>query len=178
MRIYYDTEFLENGHTIELISIGMVAQDGREYYAVNADMPQGSVWDHPWLRENVWPQLPRIDDRPYGLDYEHPDVRGRDQIALEVRAFLLADDRTPELWADYAGYDHVALCQLWGTMADLPQGLPMFTHELQQEIEKMPAGDPGPQQTSGAHHALADARHARELGRWVGHRFAVAPAAG
>ena len=34
MRIFYDTEFLEDGKTIDLISIGMVAEDGREYYAV------------------------------------------------------------------------------------------------------------------------------------------------
>ncbi len=31
-RYFYDCEFLENGNTIELISIGIVADDGREYY--------------------------------------------------------------------------------------------------------------------------------------------------
>lgn len=31
MRYFYDTEFIEDGHTIELISIGVVAEDGREY---------------------------------------------------------------------------------------------------------------------------------------------------
>ena len=41
MRYFYDTEFLEDGETIDLISIGIVAEDGREYYAVNlnADWP-------------------------------------------------------------------------------------------------------------------------------------------
>lgn len=34
MRIYYDCEFLEDGNTIDLISMGMVAEDGRELYAV------------------------------------------------------------------------------------------------------------------------------------------------
>src|SRR4051812_11038169 len=34
MKYFYDTEFLEDGQTIELISIGIVAEDGREYYAV------------------------------------------------------------------------------------------------------------------------------------------------
>ena len=32
--IDYDFEFLEDGSTIEPISIGMVCEDGREYYAV------------------------------------------------------------------------------------------------------------------------------------------------
>lgn len=37
MRYFYDTEFIEDGHTIELISIGVVAEDGREYYAVSTE---------------------------------------------------------------------------------------------------------------------------------------------
>jgi len=175
VRIYYDTEFIEDGRTIDLISIGLVTQYNREYYAVNADMPVDRVRTHPWLRDNVWPQLPKISAAGGGaaaaarLDLLNPTVRSRERIAHEVRAFLLADGETPELWADYAAYDHVVLCQLWGTMADLPMRLPMFTHDLQQEIEKMPAGDPGPK-VGNIHHALDDARHARDLGRWVGHR--------
>ena len=35
MKYFYDTEFIEDGSTIELISIGVVAEDGREYYAVS-----------------------------------------------------------------------------------------------------------------------------------------------
>ena len=45
MTIYcYDTEFLDDGNTIELISIGIVCEDGREYYAVNADCNFGRVF--------------------------------------------------------------------------------------------------------------------------------------
>lgn len=33
-RYDYDCEFLEDGKTIALISIGIVADDGRTYYAV------------------------------------------------------------------------------------------------------------------------------------------------
>ena len=37
MRYFYDTEFIENGRTIELISIGVVAEDGREFYAISTE---------------------------------------------------------------------------------------------------------------------------------------------
>src|SRR5690606_14816131 len=83
VKIYYDTEFLEDGETIELISIGMVAEDGRELYAVNADMPFRRVIRHDWLRENVVPSLPvapclpghRCSSHGGGhLDTDHPDV--------------------------------------------------------------------------------------------------------
>ena len=33
MRIWFDTEFIEDGRTIDLLSIGMVRDDGLEYYA-------------------------------------------------------------------------------------------------------------------------------------------------
>ena len=37
MRYFYDTEFIEDGSTIELVSIGIVAEDGREFYAVSTE---------------------------------------------------------------------------------------------------------------------------------------------
>ena len=37
-RYFYDTEFLEDGHTIELVSLGIVDETGeRAYYAVSTE---------------------------------------------------------------------------------------------------------------------------------------------
>ncbi|HET7322728.1 MAG TPA: hypothetical protein VFJ06_00160 [Halococcus sp.] len=36
VRFFYDTEFIDNGRIIDLISIGVVAEDGREFYAIFA----------------------------------------------------------------------------------------------------------------------------------------------
>lgn len=165
MTIYaYDTEFLEDGQTIELISIGIVCEDGREYYAVNAGMPVKRIRKHEWLMSNVVPSLPK----PYGdarnhmpknwlYDYSNPAVKVRSLIAVEVRDFLLAEGE-PELWADWGAYDHVVLAQLWGPMIKLPQGIPMFTHDIEQAIEQHP-GFEKPIQADGQHNALEDARH-------------------
>ena len=51
MKIFYDTEFIENGRTIELISIGMVAEDGRELYLVNQGIETGQLYDD--IRNNL-----------------------------------------------------------------------------------------------------------------------------
>jgi hypothetical protein len=53
MRIFYDCEFLEDGKTIDLISIGMIAEADDEYYAVNSDMPIERIESHGWLMKNV-----------------------------------------------------------------------------------------------------------------------------
>ena len=53
-----DTEFLETAEgLIHLISIGIVAEDGREYYAVNADCPLELA--SPWVQQHVVGQLHR-----------------------------------------------------------------------------------------------------------------------
>lgn len=59
MRIWYDTEFLETSRTIDLISIGMVREDGAEYYAVSNEAARrplcGQIRKHEWLMANVVP---------------------------------------------------------------------------------------------------------------------------
>jgi hypothetical protein len=176
--IYYDTEFLENGSTIDLISIGLVRSDGAEYYAVNADATWPKIAEHRWLCENVIPHLPLSSKGvrkhtpaagsgwTFNIDLSSTLVRPRWVIANEVREFILAVD-DPELWADYCSYDHVVLCQLWGTMARLPGGIPMWTHDLRQEIER--AGNPviPPMDGLTAHNALDDAREVRHRRTWL-----------
>lgn len=177
-KFFYDTEFIDDGRTIDLISIGIVREDGEEYYAVSSEFNVDKLWSNKWLLDNVWPHLPLVDLSFRGgqrdaitsifgeLDYDHPAVKPRSHIAFEVKAFLLSRHE-PELWAWYAAYDHVALAQLWGPMIAIPRGIPMYTHDLRQECDRL--GDPRlPDQTSGGHDALADARHnlvrARALG--------------
>lgn len=182
MRCWYDTEFLEDGKTIELISIGMVAEDGREMYAVSEDIAATPLHDricrHPWLMENVVPHLPLSNgttgtEKTHGrlsgpgfrgffnLDMTSNEVMPRRMIRNAVHAFIRA---TPdvELWAWYGAYDHVALAQLWGPMISLPAGIPMWTNDLRQEVHRL--GNPQmPEQPSGLHNALADAHHVRAM---------------
>ena len=148
VRYFYDCEFIEDGTTIDLVSIGVVAEDGREFYAVSTEFdPERAGW---WVRRNVLPMLPPPSS-PLNLS--------RRQIRDRLLDFLVpTPDTSPELWAWIGAYDHVALCQLWGPMTALPRSLPRFTHELRQYWED--AGRPPlPDAPVDAHDALADARH-------------------
>jgi hypothetical protein len=145
-RYFYDTEFIEDGVTIELVSIGVVADDGREYYAISTEFDPKRAG--PWVRRNVLDKLPSPGDRAW---------QSRRAIRDQLGAFLTAGSGDVELWAWYAAYDHVALAQLWGKMPELPRAIPRYTKELRQLWEDAgypPIPDPGPEQ----HHALADAR--------------------
>lgn len=175
--IVYDTEFIEDGSTIDLISIGMVDDEGHEFYAVNGEAPWKRIAKHDWLMDNVVRHLPRLhgDERlhrwclsrsgrrhnPCMLNFAHPHMRTRAQIADGVRDFIRSGSGEVQLWADYGAYDHVVLAQLFGTMMDLPDGVPMFTHELQQAWEN--AGRPEKPAQVDEHSAIADARYGMAL---------------
>lgn len=170
MKIFYDTEFLEDGVTIRLISIGMIREDGKTLYRIVEDNQLIiDIYHHDWLRQNVVPSLP-ISAEYEMLDIDgtykplvvweshHEDyklVKTREQIREDVKRFVL-DTPNPELWAYYSAYDHVALCQLYGRMIDLPTGFPMFSYDLKAEMQKF--GDLYiPEQSEGLHNALSDA---------------------
>lgn len=180
MRVFYDTEFIERGprYPIKLISIGMVREDGVEYYAVNGDLRSSelrALHEDDWLRENVLAHLPcktePLEGLGFGLDDAHPDVKSMNRIALDVDAFCdvdLGEGEKAELWAYYADYDHVVLSQLFGRMVDLPAHMPMYTRDLKQFMDDVEVSH-GPvnwkQQTGDEHHALADAK-------WVAKTYA------
>ena len=56
MKYFFDTEFIEDGKTIDLISIGIVAEDGRELYLLNYDCDHSMASD--WVKANVLNYLP------------------------------------------------------------------------------------------------------------------------
>ena len=152
MRFFYDCEFIEDGRTIDLVSIGVVDETGREFYAVSTEFDPSRAIE--WVRRNVLDKLPGPAD---------PAWRPLERIRTDLLAFLTEPGEQIELWAWMAAYDHVALAQLWGDMRALPRSIPRFTHELRQRWED--AGSPPlPAAPGDQHDALADARH--NLARW------------
>lgn len=141
MRFWFDTEFIEDGKTIDLISIGILAEDGRTYYAEAAECDHSRADD--WVRANVLSNLDGGDA-----------VKPRAQIAAEIMSFV--GDK-PEFWAYYADYDWVVLCQLYGRMIDLPKGWPMYCRDIKQLCDSLD-NPPLPRQAKGAeHNAMQDA---------------------
>lgn len=166
MKIFGDTEFLENGISIKPISFAYVAETGEEYYAINSDLElMARAYEHPWLRKNVLPKLPLFMDWDGDLvwDQSHEDydkVKSLHDIKEDIKHFVLSFSN-PEIWYYFGAYDHVVVSQLFGTMIQLPVGFPMWFHELMQELEKEKGFVPV-EQSGGLHNALADARWIRD----------------
>lgn len=148
-KIFYDCEFIENGKTIDLVSIGMVDEDGSELYLVSSFFDESKA--NPWVRKHVLPLLPT------------PDEKGRlsrKQIKKEILNFV--GDDIPEWWAWYGAYDHVALCQLFGDMSGLPGHWPHYTRDLRQIVDSLEIKIL-PKTGKSVHDALEDARWNKNL---------------
>jgi len=176
MNYYYDCEFLEGTQdkmimgmkigktkpTIDLISIGIVAEDGREYYAISKDFNLKEAWNrydlkvnknYPsgpehskvyWIRENVLKPIfyewKNKDINFHEINFTYKDFKrllkkygkSNKQIAEEIIGFVYPEHEAPKFYGYNSAYDHVALCWLFGKMIDLPKGFPMYTIDLQQ----------------------------------------------
>lgn len=152
MRYFLDCEFIEDGTTIDLISIGIVAEDGREYYACNT---QCSFWKASRrVIDNVLNGLPIKSSEFWKPKYE---------IVNDILKFCdLEQYGKPEFWGEWASYDWVAFCQLFGTMMDLPDGYPMRINDVIQYAEMIGFLNhprwPQSLETEGYHNALLGAR--------------------
>jgi hypothetical protein len=145
MKYWIDTEFVERPCAIDLISIGMVAEDGREFYAESSEVDWAKA--SQWTLETVRPQL---------------DGTGmpREDIGYAIRQFVDADDH-PVFWGYFPAYDWVAFSWLFGRMDELPFRFPHLCLDVKQWAIEL--GNPElPPQLGARHHALADARWTRD----------------
>ena len=189
---YLDTEFIEDGKTIDLVSIGIVAEDGRELYLENSECDYSRA--STWVMDNVLVPigLNVISRDEHGVTWEfnakNPRSRfSRFDISHKVFQFVsheesewrkgynlgfeVSDTRpTIEVWGEWCSYDWVALCQLFGTMMDLPYGWPMRCRDVVQYCEDHLGLDtanwPASTETEGNHNALEGARTVKSRWEW------------
>lgn len=152
MKFWFDTEFIEDGKTIDLISIGVVAEDGRSFYAESSECDLSRASE--WVQENVLPHLKGV-------------AVPRIQIADSLVRFM---GEKPVIWGYYADYDWVVLCQLFGTMMDLPNGWPMYCRDVKQLCDSL-SNPILPERKTPEHHALADAKWTKDAWEFLMYQY-------
>lgn len=146
-RFFLDTEFIEpeGDHylsAVELISIGIVDDTGREYYAVSSGFRYEAL--NPWLRANVLPHLGDPEKR-----LAPPEIR------QEILQFV---GQAPcQFWGYYADYDWYLFCRLMGGFMGLPNNWMRCCYDVRQFQEET-ACPTLPAAFQPQHNALVDAR--------------------
>ena len=149
MKYFLDTEFheyqpqLTNINTIELISIGMVSEDGKELYLISRDFSVISAFDNEWLKENVLRNIFNEFNQNGSQKFDwigYQEARsGKAFSNREIKEKILGfvgNDEKPEFYGYYCDYDWVVFCWLFGRMIDLPRNFPMYCRDLKQSLDE------------------------------------------
>jgi len=150
---FMDTEFIDTGKVIQLVSIGIVSSNGAEYYAESSEFDPLLADD--WVKTNV-------------LDKLEGNAKPLRQIGDEIITFVESNlnvSERPRFWGYYSAWDWFLFCRAvspTGQLLDMPAHWPNRCSDLAQSMEDkmyscfMPKND-------DAHNALSDAHWTKKL---------------
>ena len=120
MKIFFDTEFTGLHQNTTLISIGMIAEDGKEFYAELIDYDYKQV--DGWIRENVIKnlRLGLVTENWSSIEKEQTLVRGYTKFVKKQLMKWVSQFDAIELWSDCFAYDWVLFCELFGGAFRVP----------------------------------------------------------
>jgi hypothetical protein len=125
MKVFFDTEFtgLHNGTT--LISIGMVAEDGKTFYAECRDYEKGQV--DKWIKDNIISKTSYLKESG---NLEMASVSYSSYYAPVTKPILehditewLSQYDSIEMWSDCLAYDWVLFCDIFGHAFNIPKNV-------------------------------------------------------
>jgi len=142
MKLFFDTEFTGLHKNTTLISIGIVSEDGRSFYAELDDYDHSQLND--WLRENVianlqfsppgegedkaWIMSRHVETAPFGRNIEDGHSLSMQGNKEEVRVNFLKwlrqfGNEKIVMFSDCLSYDWVLFVDIFGTAFDLPENI-------------------------------------------------------
>lgn len=138
MKIFFDTEFTGLHKDTTLISIGMVAENGKKFYAESTDYC--SVQCNDWIQDNVLSHtiLQGNEEmaKELGEDANTTVVIGcSENIRHEVSEWMSQFEYV-EFVSDVCHYDFVLLIDIFGIAFDLPKQVCPACYDINQDIAR------------------------------------------
>lgn len=118
-RIFFDTEFTGLHKNTTLISIGLVSQCGKSFYAELNDYDEDQIDD--WIEKNVIKNLmiKKSDFKDKKSIKYKGDTEG---LKKQLEKWLSQFDKI-EFWSDCLSYDWVLFNQIWGHAFNIPKNV-------------------------------------------------------
>ena len=120
MKIFFDTEFTGLHQKTTLISIGLIAEDGRTFYAEFTDFDKEQVND--WIQKNVVDRL-YLEQNKMNSNGKHWAISATTPFILITLKNWLEKFDTVEMWSDCLSYDWVLFCQIFGHAFNIPKNI-------------------------------------------------------
>ena len=136
MKVFFDTEFTGLHKDTTLISIGLVDENGRTFYAEFSDYDESQC--DKWIRDNVIKHLKWSTEGPiedfaniYVNDWE---AYGTKEYVRTVLADWLSKYEEVELVSDCCHYDMVLFVDIFGCAWTIPAVVNPVCHDINQDI--------------------------------------------
>ena len=123
-KVFFDTEFTGLHQNTTLISIGLISDCGKTFYAELTDYDETQIND--WLKENVINNL-ILSDLEHGLlgkyNLHKVEFKGSKIFLRELLKSWFAQFKQVEIWSDCLSYDWVLFNQIFGHAFNIPKNV-------------------------------------------------------
>ena len=130
MKVFFDTEFtgLHKGST--LISIGLIAENGREFYAEFCDYDNKQVDE--WLQENVINNLKfkNCENFINSNNIDFITMKGTKHDVGMALSDWFAGFNNVEMWTDCGAYDWVLFCDIFNHAFNIPNNIYYIWYDI------------------------------------------------
>lgn len=133
MKIFFDTEFTGLHKNTSLISIGLIDENGRSFYAEFTDYDKSQV--NEWIENNVIKNLTHPTLSVSGNDWTITGVKPMIRTALNQWLEYYKDEQIT-LVSDVCHYDMVLFIDIFGGAFDLPKNICSTCYDINQDIAK------------------------------------------
>ena len=130
MKVFFDTEFTGLHKNSTLISIGLIAENGREFYAEFCDYDNKQVDE--WLQENVINNL-KFKNCENFINSNNIDFITMKGTKHDVRVALsdwFMGFNNVEMWTDCGAYDWVLFCDIFYHAFNIPSNIYYIWYDI------------------------------------------------
>ena len=122
INLYFDMEFTGLHQNTTIISIGIISEDGKTFYAELNDYDKKQV--DKWLEDNVISNL-ELTEQKEVVEYNGDDVRvyGNKKDLKKYLTEWLEQFGDVKIWSDCLSYDWVLFNSIFGTAFDIPKNI-------------------------------------------------------
>jgi len=119
-KIFFDCEFTGLHQNTTLISIGLISETNKTFYAEFTDYDESQVND--WIKENVISKLGKVEETQRYCYDNCRRIGNKDYVQDHLREWLSQFDQI-EIWSDCLAYDWVLFNELWGGAFSIPKNI-------------------------------------------------------
>lgn len=127
-KVFFDTEFTGLHQNTTLISIGLISECGKTFYAELTDYDKSQCDD--WIKKNVIKNLTITKEIDESLDawedYKHKEAilfKGKLEYLKGALENWLNQFEQVEIWSDCLSYDWVLFNQIFGHAFNIPKNV-------------------------------------------------------